>query len=50
MEHIATILGQISICCILPIMVVWLIVRHCHESKQDGDDGVLVHVFRNETP
>lgn len=47
MEHIATILGQISICCILPIMVVWLIVRHRMNETNQRTKIVLAAIEKN---
>lgn len=47
MEHIATIIGQISICCILPIMVVWLIVRHRMNETNQRTKIVLAAIEKN---
>jgi len=47
MEHIATIVGQISICCILPIVVVWLIVRHRMNETNARTQIVLAAIEKN---
>ena len=47
MEHFADILVPISICCILPIVVVWLIVRRRMNETNQRTQIVLAAIEQN---
>ncbi len=47
MEHLITSLVQIAICCVLPIMVVWLIVRLKMNETNQRTQIVLAAIEKN---